>query len=522
LRAVKHVFGHKIKSMASKAEWMEFNDFIEDPQNFMDLRKDRKVALIQHGNPGGTASALDGILFAMIDDFTNEIHDEVQADEKNEKSFQELKTAMGSQISAAKIQIDDKTVQKATAAQKVTDATTSVSAAKSALAEAQAYLKTLNTKCAESATAYESRTKLRTEEQASVAKAIEILSSDKTKKLEKKTLAFLQLSAQSNHATEALKSAGKRLKADKLVKLATQLRGASLAKVVQAIAKMMEDLKKEAADDVKKRDSCTDDLNANDLAQKEKQRTLQDVTGKISVLQTNSDQVTADQKALKTRVSELQAQIANTTATRKKETSDFFTFMDDQKSTQIILKQAIEALNGVYQATDKATLVEVSKHRSEADEDAAPVEKTYNPNSGGAGVVTLLSQIIEDSKALQKKAKQAEADAEATFETALNDLNSAVATAQKDLNEKVSKEASLKSELTQSKQTKQATSDAIDQLTATNMALHEDCDFLLKNFDIRQKARQDELDALSSAKALLGSSPAASETDTTASVSDDE
>jgi len=33
--------------------------------------------------------------------------------------------------------------------------------------------------------------------------------------------------------------------------------------------------------------------------------------------------------------------------------------------------------------------------------------------------------------------------------------------------------------------------------------LHGECDWLLKNFDIRKEARQDELDAMQKAKAVL-------------------
>merc|ERR1719499_1284634 len=43
----------------------------------------------------------------------------------------------------------------------------------------------------------------------------------------------------------------------------------------------------------------------------------------------------------------------------------------------------------------------------------------------------------------------------------------------------------------------------LESLAATKASLHTQCDFLLKNFDVRQKARAAELDALAEVKAIL-------------------
>ncbi len=40
-------------------------------------------------------------------------------------------------------------------------------------------------------------------------------------------------------------------------------------------------------------------------------------------------------------------------------------------------------------------------------------------------------------------------------------------------------------------------------LSQLNGQLHADCDFILKNFDVRQKARGEEIEAIKEAKAIL-------------------
>merc|ERR1719269_85589 len=46
----------------------------------------------------------------------------------------------------------------------------------------------------------------------------------------------------------------------------------------------------------------------------------------------------------------------------------------------------------------------------------------------------------------------------------------------------------------------------LEQLSNTNADLHKDCDFTIKNFDIRQTARDQEIEALKQAKAILSGS----------------
>merc|ERR1712238_461693 len=43
----------------------------------------------------------------------------------------------------------------------------------------------------------------------------------------------------------------------------------------------------------------------------------------------------------------------------------------------------------------------------------------------------------------------------------------------------------------------------LDELSAYNSELHASCDYILKNFDIRQTARDEEVEALKQAKAIL-------------------
>ena len=43
----------------------------------------------------------------------------------------------------------------------------------------------------------------------------------------------------------------------------------------------------------------------------------------------------------------------------------------------------------------------------------------------------------------------------------------------------------------------------LEQLSNYNAQLHQSCDFVMKNFEIRQTARDEEIEALKQAKAIL-------------------
>merc|ERR1711966_376913 len=74
------------------------------------------------------------------------------------------------------------------------------------------------------------------------------------------------------------------------------------------------------------------------------------------------------------------------------------------------------------------------------------------------GVLGMLQQIIAEAKQLEADAIKAESDAQKAYETFVKD---------------------------------------------TNADLHKSCDFTLNNFDIRQEARDQEVEALRQAKAIL-------------------
>jgi len=73
----------------------------------------------------------------------------------------------------------------------------------------------------------------------------------------------------------------------------------------------------------------------------------------------------------------------------------------------------------------------------------------------------------------------------------------------KEIVNKSEEKAKSESELVETKEAKEAVMLELEQLSNYNAELHQSCDFILKNFDIRQTARDEEIEALKQAKAIL-------------------
>merc|ERR1712046_400475 len=101
------------------------------------------------------------------------------------------------------------------------------------------------------------------------------------------------------------------------------------------------------------------------------------------------------------------------------------------------------------------------------------------------------------------EAEAEEKNSQADYEKAMKDTAEKRATDSKTVADKNGAKADTQAAL---QQHKDGLNSASKELAATNQAigaLHGDCDWLLKYFDIRKEARSSEIDALGKAKAVL-------------------
>lgn len=101
------------------------------------------------------------------------------------------------------------------------------------------------------------------------------------------------------------------------------------------------------------------------------------------------------------------------------------------------------------------------------------------------------------------EAREAEQTSQESLEAFASETNKAIKT-KKDGISKQTKQRGMKVVLlAETSEAKHLTSAEMTQLQMVKERLHESCDFLLSQFDVRQKARADEIEALKKAKLTL-------------------
>merc|ERR1719313_2552969 len=125
-----------------------------------------------------------------------------------------------------------------------------------------------------------------------------------------------------------------------------------------------------------------------------------------------------------------------------------------------------------------------------------PKQGTYSKHGGGNIVVSLLQGVIAESEDVEKKALNAENEAQKAYEAYITDSNAANAAAQENIMNKSSAKAKAEQDKIQATESRDATIQDLLMLGEHNAALHQDCDFLIKNFEVRQSARAEEIDSL--------------------------
>merc|ERR1719158_2544575 len=115
----------------------------------------------------------------------------------------------------------------------------------------------------------------------------------------------------------------------------------------------------------------------------------------------------------------------------------------------------------------------------------------------------MIQQIINDAKSMEAETIRAEEDSQKAYEDFVKDTNGSVEEKNRDIVHKSETKAKAEADLVQANDDKAAVVLELEQLGNYKAELHGSCDFIVKNFDIRQQARDEEIEALKQAKAIL-------------------
>jgi len=462
-------------------------------------RQGMVLSLLQQQTSHKTATPASGEIFGMLkamkESFETNLAESKKEEEQSAAEYSQLKEAKTKEIAAGKSQTETKEVELADAQDKGAQAAQDLKDTKAQLAADEEFLADMRPKCAAADKEYEARVKARTAEIQAVSETIGILTSDEANDAFTKSMNFVQRSmtkktgARREQASKLLKEASKKFKSVQLLNLASSARLDAFGKVIEKMTATVDALKQEQKDEVKDRDFCVQELNANERETAKYTDQKNSLEQKIADLTAQITDLAEAIATLKQEITDTQVGMKKAGEVRKAENADFNVVVADQRATQAILKKALDRLKQTYGFVQ--------------EEDSQPEQKTHSQNPGGGGAVAMIEEIVTDSKELEQKALGDEQASQAAYEGYIKDSNKAITAATTDIANKADAKAKADAALAEADGDRKSTVDTLLKLGEMAAEVHNQCDFLLKNFEARQAARTEEIDALNQAKQIF-------------------
>jgi len=473
-----------------------------------------------------------GMLVSMKDSFEADLKESREQEARAQKAFEELNAAKKKQIAAAK----DRTVNAIT---EMTESNVALATAKHDLKDANKRLKAdsqflvdLKEQCAKQDKEYEQRNAARAEEIEGVGDALNILTDDASRDLMGSTLGFVQVSVseqqQRSTIVDLLQQAAstvtgtKRAGAFALLSISARLDG--FEAIHKKIDEMLVALKQEQEDERTHRTWCKDEFRKNDVEKKDQDWKEEDLTKANNKLGDTIESLDTELALLVNEIAEAKTQIKRASEDREAANKIFQQEVSDARATETILTKVLERLQAVYapgalKEKEKERALEAQEEAMangpmtpaaqltadagflQEDDDQPAFEPQKKQSSGG--VLGLIQMAINDAKRGAAEAVNAEQQAQTAYEKFLKDTSDQLAADLLSQNDKSEVKGNAEVEKQQVESDLKATAAQLLSLSAYRSQVHAACDFVVNNFQIRQDARQSEMDSITDAKAIL-------------------
>jgi len=495
-----------VKSMITPLQRKGLTAFVQSPDNFYNygVMQSRHVSMLQ-SKYEPQSGAIFGTLKQMKEGFETNLAASQKEEMRAQGEYEDVKHGKKEEIAAGTAQIDTKTGELADSDEKNAMSKKLLAETSATLEADTVFLAKLKEQCVIFDEQMAERTKTRQLEIQAVTKAAEFLSSDEAQDLVSRTFSFVQVgnkfaSKNRNKVAMALANIAQESHDPRISTLALHARLDAFTKVKASISEMIDTLAKEQEAEVQHKDFCVDEINSNEKQTQEKEQEK----GRLEETITNLGEQIAKLKStiveLKATIADLQVQLKRAGEDRQKANSEFQVIVADQRATQKLLAGALNILKGFY---DKAALVQTKSKQEPAGPPPPPGFKTYTKQGASGGVMGMIEQIIADAEAMEKDALKAEEEEQIAYETFVTETNNSIDAATKESITCAETQAKKEGEKVETEESRDGVMDELGALISENTDLHKDCDYTLKNFDLRQTARQSEMEALKQALSIL-------------------
>jgi len=467
--------------------------FFKDPVHF--------ASLIQQKDPSLMGSELGGMFKAMEEDFETDLKtvEKEMADEK--MSFEELMASKKQEIKAGEESIEAKRVSRVEKRQRMMEVNFAKEKEQKSIKAAQEFLQLVEERCSASDKDWEERSVTRQQEIESVGEAIKVLDSEESHAMFSSTYSFIQEAASDSRlkrASELLVSAGRNANDARLISLAAAGGIKGMEKVKEAIDNMTADLKKEYQDDLKQKDFCVAAFRDNDAKVADATSDKDKHSSKVDVLTSELSEIASEISELNSKIEHEEKELATAKADYEKKKQEDLKTLADQKASQKILKKAEAKLKSFYM--ERPSLAQLPA--TPGSQVKKGLEE-YKTNSQGTAVLQLIATVIQETHAMEGETTRMLKSDEKDMADVTEKSNKETDSLNEELDAQKSAKARASSDMAAAKGDLKGANKELADLAAEKADLHESCDFMLKNFDMRKEAREEEIEGLRKAKAIL-------------------
>jgi septal ring factor EnvC (AmiA/AmiB activator) len=434
-----------------------------------------------------------GVLRQLQEEMQGALGDAQKTEASRAGLFAELRSAKTAEIESGEKMSEAKEDELAKTDMDNAEAKEDLKQTEASLAEDQKFLANLGKMCAEGDANFAERKNSRLKEIQAVSETIEILEGDEAKDAMDTTFSFVQTAQTDKRRTDAA-AILRKTRSPELSMLASSVELDAFTKVKAMIDTMIATLKTQQADEVKKNDWCKAELQENEMTTMKTMDLKADLEAKAGELESTIKTLAGEIEKAHNDIAQLNLDLQRASENRKAENLDFQKVVADQMVTAEILAKALDKLAKFY---DEAALVQQKKQ-------TPPVAQAeYKQSSGAGGVMSMIEKLIYDTKDITAESKKSEGEAQAAYEALVADTNESIADLSKEITSKTKAKAQAKKDLSMTNGDLADAVTELENLGKYNGDLHGECDYVMKNFGIRQSSRAQEMEALAQAKQIL-------------------
>lgn len=473
-----------------------------------------------------------GMLKNMRKTFQTNLATAISVEEAAVKSHEEFMKVKTEEYDEMKASLDEKQEALGTNDDDLAGKKEQLTVAIEQKASDEEFLEKLLDICAVKAKEYSARKSARANEDAAIAEAISILSSDaafetfgKTDATSTGATGFLQTRSIQVHQPRASLServqnvlaGSKSGRVQKIVALVKK--GNPFTEVLEQIEKMLKLNEEEGKSDKENLDWCNEERTTNDEKHAEKVDQVDTLTGEIEELNTTiNDPETGLKKQIKSTEESLQMCVeAQKTETkdRMEANSAYQTDIKNLVSAEEILTKALKVLKKYYDALAEKIEAEaeaaslLQNHREDpAPPDTWKSSTVVGQSEKGDGAIGMLKFILESTQTEEHEAHSDEESAQHAYEDSMQGLKDEEASLEKNL-------ADLQKTLADKEEEHLLKQEELKKVTDEKISIEEyltkikpGCDFITENFETRESNRKTEKEALEKATTLIKDTPA--------------